>query len=105
MILASQKRKTRLTRGSAALIDSWAPRRNLTWVPTSSRRVLVTCITDSTLMAARSCIVWDSLAARRGDPWKRFLSLLSIVADERESDPLAPSFSHSSGDRGACSSN
>jgi hypothetical protein len=89
MILASQKGKTRIT---APLIDSWAPRRDLAWVPTSSRRVLVTRVTESTLAAARSSIVWDSLAACSGVPWKRFLSLLSLVADQPGSDPLAPSF-------------
>jgi hypothetical protein len=86
MILASRNAETRNTEDFAALIDSWASCRNPPWVPTSSRRVLVTCITESTLAAARSCIR-DSHAACSGVPWKRYLSLLSRVADQPGSDP------------------
>ncbi len=82
MMLVSQKERNLNTDDSEALKSSWAPSRNLPWVPTSSRRVLVTCITESMLAAARSCITRDSRAACTGVPWKRFLSLISRAAEQ-----------------------
>ena len=88
MMLASQKGKIPNTDDSASLGDSWASSRNLPWVPASSRRVLVTCITESMWAAARSSIIRDSHAACTGLPWKRFLSLLSGAADPPGPNPL-----------------
>lgn len=82
MMLVSQKERILDTDDSEALKSIWAPSRNLPWVPTSSRRILVTCITESMLAAARSCIMRDSRAACTGVPWKRFLSLISRAADQ-----------------------
>ena len=82
MMLISQKGGILDTDYSEALKDIWAPTGNLPWVPRSSRRVLVTCITESMLAAARSCITRDSRAACTGVPWKRFLSLISCAADQ-----------------------
>ena len=65
----------------------WSQNRSLRWVHTSSHRVEVICTTESTSAVARSCITRDSGTACTEVPWKKFLSLVSLAAAPRRSDP------------------
>lgn len=72
----------------AARTGSWVQDRNRLWVRTLSHHVAHMCITESTSAAAKWCITRASRAASADVPWKKFLSIVSPVAEASWSGPV-----------------
>src|SRR5882672_4882968 len=86
--LRSQCTRIGRTGGYAGPSGFWSQSRNRHWVHTLSHRAVVTSITESTSVMARSCITRDSHTAFTEGRWKKFLSLVSRTATLAGSDPM-----------------